>query len=141
MDKEYKKIESVIDSLSPTQLLAVAELYENGIEIGRDLFLATAYYRMAAERGVPYAQYQMAMRTSEADGALLWLHMSAMQGLPIAMKELSDRIRDTDPKMSQKWLKQYYKSRDKEGEIEWFGEVCRGEDQPEVIDGEVVIKI
>ena len=139
--KQYRKIEEVIDLLSPFQLASVADIYESGDGVAPDAVLADLYYRIAAERGVPYAQYKTAMRLSDDDGALLWLHMSAKQGFSIAMKELSDRLVRSDPKMSKKWLRRYYRSRCKIRIKQWFGKEYRGEQLPEIIDGEVVILI
>ena len=61
------------------------------------------------------------------------------------MKELSDRLRMYDPKASNRWLKRYYRNKDKHDAWRWHGkkymrEYMR-EQQPEMIDGEVVILI
>lgn len=140
-NEEYRKIEDVIDILSPSQLVSVADIYENGIGVPADTAQATRYYKMAAEEGSPYAQYQTAMRISDGDGALLWLHSSAKQGFSASMKELSDRLRETDPRASQRWLRLYYKSRDKKERRRALVKRQCDEALPEVIDGEVVIKI
>lgn len=183
MKRQYRKIEEVIDLLSPAQIAAVADIYENGegslseedwekstryykmaaemgdayaqstlanaYTIGRDVErseeLALFWYKQSAEQGNPYAQYEVAMRVSDEDGALLWLHSSAKQGFPTAMKELSDRLRIIDPRMSQKWLQRYYRNKDKHDIWRWHGKKymreCKRERQPEIIDGEVVIRI
>ena len=138
---QYKKIDEIIDMLSPSQVAAIADIYENGDGVMPDPLLAISYYRIAAERGVPYAQYKLAQLLSDEEGALLWLHMSAKQGFSVAMKELSDRLNKSDPKASKKWLRRYYRSRRKMRIKQWFGKEYRGEQLPEVIDGEVVIKI
>ena len=139
--KQYRKVEEVLELLSPMQIAVAADIYENGDGVTPALPLALSYYRIAAERGVPYAQYKTAMLTSEDDGALLWLHMSAKQGLSVAMKELSDRLVRSDPKASKKWLRKYYRSRYKTKIRQWFGKGYQEESLPEVIDGEVVILI
>ena len=139
--KQYRKVEEVLELLSPMQIAVAADIYENGYGVPPDLPLALSYYRMAAEHGVPYAQYRTAMLTSEGDGALLWLHMSAKQGFSIAMKELSDRLVRSDPKASKKWLRRYYRSRYNMKIKQWFGKGYQEESLPEVIGGEVVILI
>ena len=138
---KYRKIDDVIDILSPSQLAAVADIYENGLGISSDTVAATRYYKMAAEKGSAYAQYQLAMRISDEDGALLWLHSSAKQGFTASMKELSDRLCDVDPRASQKWLSCYYKVRDKREGCRMLCKSYSNEVIPEVIDGEVFIKI
>lgn len=140
-NEKYESVEDALEILSPAQLVAAADIYENGMLVKRNPFMAWTCYLMAAERGVPYAQYQIAMRITEEEGALLLLHSSAKQGFPIAMKELSDRLRDIDPRASRKWLRRYYKSRDNIGEKQWLGKGYNNEAMPEVIDGMVVIKL
>lgn len=183
MKKRYRKVEEVIDLLSPAQIAAVADIYENGegllpeedrekstqyykmaaemgdayaqstlanaYTIGRDVEpseeLALVWYRKAAEQGYPYAQYELGRRLHDEEGGLLWLHLSAKQGFLLAMKELSDRLRIYDPKASNRWLKRYYRNKDKHDAWRWHGkkymrEYMR-EQQPEMIDGEVVILI
>ena len=140
-NEEYRRIEDVIDLLSPDQLSAVADIYENGIGVPIDTAAATRYYKMAADGGSPYAQYRTAMRISDGDGALLWLHASAEQGFSASMKELSDRLREIDPRASQRWLRRYYKIRDKREGRRALGRCQCDEAVPEVIDGEVMIKI
>ena len=103
------------------------------------------WYRKAAEQGYPYAQYELGKRLHDEEGGLLWLHLSAKQGFWLAMKELSDRLRLSDPKASERWLKRYYRNKDKHDAWRWHGkkymrEYMR-EQQPEMIDGEVVIRI
>ena len=102
-------------------------------------------YRKVAEQGYPYAQYELGKRMHDEEGGLLWLHLSAKQGFWLAMKELSDRLRLSDPKASERWLKRYYRNKDKHDAWRWHGkkymrEYMR-EQQPEMIDGEVVILI
>ena len=183
MRKQYRKVEDVIDLLSPAQIAAVADIYENGDGLlpKEDWVKSTQYYKMAAEmgdayaqstlanaytvgcdveksealalfwyqrsaeQGNPHAQYEVAMRLSDADGALLWLHSSAKQGFPTAMKELSDRLRIIDPRLSQRWLRRYYRKRSK-CKIEningkHYVRQIRKTNMPTVIDGEVVIWI
>lgn len=140
-NKKYERVEDVLYILSPAQLVVAADIYASGIMIKRNPFMAQTCYLMAAEMGVPYAQYQVAMSLSEDEGALLWLHSSAKQGFAVAMKELSDRLRDVDPRASQKWLKKYYKRRVRSVKRHWFGKNYKNESMPEVIDGEVVIRI
>lgn len=140
-NKKYERVEDVLYILSPAQLVAAADIYENGIIVKRNPFMARTCYLMAAEQGVPYAQYQVAMRITEEEGALLWLHSAAKQGFPTAMKEFSDRLRDVDPRASQKWLKKYYKRRVRSVKRHWFGKNYKNESMPEVIDGRVVIAL
>lgn len=121
----------------------------NAYTIGRDIKksdeLALFWYKKAAEQGYPYAQYELGKRLHDEEGGLLWLHLSAKQGFTMAMKELSDRLRFSDPKASQKWLKRYYRNRDKRDAWRWHGKKYmrefKRERQPEVIGGEVVIRI
>lgn len=181
MEKQYRKLQEIIDLLSPAQLAAIADIYEDGEGVEDDPAIAIQYYRMAAEagdsyaqstlanaytigrdveqseefalfwykkaaeQGNPYAQYEVAMRTPDNEGALLWLHLSAKQGFPTAMKELSDRLREVDPRLSQRWLKKYYRKRMR-CRIEningkKYVRSLRRERLPKVIDGEVVIWI
>ena len=83
------------------------------------------------------------MRISEEEGALLWLHASARQGFTMAMKELSDRLREVDPKKSKKWLRRYYRKKDTIETLHGkkYMKSIRKMRMPEVIDGEVVIRI
>ena len=140
-NKKYERVENVLHILSPAQLVVAADIYANGTEIKRDPLMAQTCYLMAAEKGEPYAQYQISMRLAEEDGALLWLHLAAKQGFPVAMKELSDRLRGVDPRASQKWLKKYYKRRGRSAKKHWFGKNYKNESMPEVIDGRVVIAL
>ena len=183
MKKQYRKIEEVIDSLSPVQIAAVADVYENGdgalpnedwkksmqyykraaetgdayaqcrlanayatgLEVEKSAELALFWYTRSAEQGNPFAQYEVAMRVPDEEGALLWLFASAEQGFATAMKELSDRLRITDPRMAQKWLRRYYRKRNKckikniNGKN--YMRQIRNTKMPKVINGEVVIKI
>ena len=183
MKKQYRKIEEVIDSLSPIQIAAVADIYENGDgalpnedwkksmqyykraaetgdayaqcrlanayvmghDIEKSAELALFWYTRSAEQGNPFAQYEVAMRVSDEEGALLWLFASAEQGFATAMKELSDRLRITDPRMAQKWLRRYYRKRNKCKIKSINGKnhmrQIRKTKMPKVINGEVVIKI
>jgi TPR repeat protein len=121
----------------------------NAYTIGRDVEqsdeLAFFWYTKAAEQGYPYAQYELGKRLRDEEGGLLWIHLSAKQGFTIAMKELSDRLLFSDPKASRKWLKRYYRNKDKRDAWRWHGKKYmrefKRERQPEVIDGEVVIWI
>jgi TPR repeat protein len=140
-NKKYERVEDVLYILSPDQLVVAADIYASGIMIKSNPFMARTCYLMAAEMGVPYAQYQVAMRLAEEEGALLWLHSSAKHGFPVAMKELSDRLRDIDPRASRKWLRKYYKCRNRIGKGQWMGRGFKNEAMPEVIDGSVVIAL
>lgn len=119
----------------------------NTFAIGRDLKKsdeqALYWYKKSAEQGNPYAQYEVGMRISEEEGALLWLYASAKQGFTMAMKELSDRLREVDPKKSQKWLRRYYRKKDTIETLHGkkYMRSIRKMPMPEVIDGEVVIRI
>ena len=183
MKKQYRKIEEVIDSLSPVQIAAVADVYENGDgalpnedweksmqyykmaaemgdayaqcrlanayvmghDIEKSAELALFWYTRSAEQGNPFAQYEVAMRVPDEEGALLWLFASAEQGFTTAMKALSDRLRITDPRISQKWLRRYYRKRNKCKIKNFNGKnymrQIRKMKMPKVINGEVVIKI
>ena len=183
MEKQYRKVEEVLELLSPMQIATLSDIYDNGdgalasedteksimyckmavemgnayaqstlanaYTIGRDVDksdeLALFWYKKAAEQGYPYAQYELGKRLHDEEGGLLWLHLSAKQGFTMAMKELSDRLRFSDPKASQKWLKRYYRNRDKRDAWRWHGKKYmrefKRERQPEVIGGEVVIRI
>ena len=119
----------------------------NAYTIGRDITKsdeqALFWYKKSAEQGNPYAQYEVGMRISEEEGALLWLHASAKQGFTMAMKELSDRLREIDPRKSKKWLHRYYRKKDtiKTLHGKKYMKSIRTMRMPEVIDGEVVIRI
>lgn len=119
--KEYRKAEDVLDQLSPMQIATLYDFYNE------DPDKSMVYLEMAAE------------------GGLLWLHLSAKQGLWLAMKELSDRLRLSDPKASARWLKRYYRNKDKHDAWRWHGKKYmrefKRERQPEIINGEVVILI
>ena len=183
MKRQYRKVEEVLDRLTPVQIAAVADIYELGegllsisnhetamgyykmaAEVGDQYAqstLANAYaigcgveqndelalywFWLSAEQGNPYAQYEVGRRLLDCDGALLWLHASAKQGFPVAMKELSDRLRVTDPKRSKKWLKRYYRSKDKLRDAFLLGKKHlrsrKKQMMPKVVDGEVVIMI
>ena len=123
----------------------LANAYTIGRDVDKSDELALFWYKKAAEQGYPYAQYELGKRLHDEEGGLLWLHLSAKQGFTIAMKELSDRLRCSDPKASQKWLKRYYRNKDKRDAWRWHGKKYmrefKRERQPEVIDGEVVILI
>ena len=179
--KKYVNAEENITLLTPAQIAAVADIYENGegslpeedwekstryykmaaemgdayaqstlanaYTIGRDVEkseeLAFFWYKQSAEQGNPHAQYEVAMRLSDEDGALLWLHASAKQGFTTAMKELSDRLRETDPRKSKKWLRRYYRKKNTIETINGkkYVKMIRKMKRPMVIDGEVVIEI
>ena len=138
----YKMAAEMGDAYAQSTL---ANAYTIGRDVERSEELAFFWYKESAEQGNPYAQYEVAMRLSDEDGALLWLHSSAKQGFPTAMKELSDRLRIIDPRMSQKWLRRYYRNKDKHDIWRWHGKKyireIKRERQPEIIDGEVVIEI
>lgn len=123
----------------------LANAYSLGRDIEQSDELALAWYRKAAEQGYPYAQYELGKRMHDEEGGLLWLHLSAKQGFWLAMKELSDRLRLSDPKASERWLKRYYRNKDKHDAWRWHGKKyireIKRERQPEIIDGEVVIRI
>ena len=151
MRKEYKKIEDVLDKLTPEQIAAVADIYESGKGLQKcDPDAALSYYTLAATKGDPYAQiilanscndtdkklfwymqsaeqdnpyaqYEIGKRLSNEAGALLWLHNSANQGFPPAMKALSDRLLYEDPKKSKKWLRKYYRSKKSCTVRKWLG--------------------
>ena len=175
MKKEYRKAEDVLDRLTAMQIATLYDFYNedldksmvylemaaeggnayaqtilaNAYSLGCDVEksdeLALMWYRKAAEQGYPYAQYELGKRMHDEEGGLLWLHLSAKQGFWLAMKELSDRLRLSDPKASERWLKRYYRNKDKHDAWRWHGkkymrEYMR-EQQPEMIDGEVVILI
>lgn len=124
---------------------ALANAYTVGRDVEKSDELALFWYKKAAEQGNPYAQYELGKRLRDEDGGLLWLYLSAKQGFAAAMKELSDRLRNIDSKESKKWLRRYYRNRGKNDAWRWFGKKyvreLRRTVQPEVIDGEVVIKI
>ena len=177
MNSVYKKIDEVSDLLTPIQLSALADMYEDGVVVNADPELALTYYQMAADMGDPYAQsivaeryasnnedklaifwylraaeqgnphaqYVLGKLFSDEEGGLLWLHLSAKQGSQLAMKELSDRLLTIDPRQSKKWLKRYYRKRAK-NQTDTFNSkkymrLLKRERLPEVIDGEVVIRI
>ena len=104
---------------------------------------ALYWYEKSAEQGNPYAQYEVGMRISDEEGALLWLHSSAKQGFTMAMKELSDRLREVDPRKSRKWLRRYYRKKNtiKTVNGKKYMKSIRKMRMPEVIEGEVVIRI
>ena len=171
--KEYRKAEDVLDRLTPMQIATLYDFYNEdpdksmvylemaaeggnayaqtilantyilGCDIEQSDELALFWYTKAAEQGYPYAQYELGKRLRDEEGGLLWIHLSAKQGFTIAMKELSDRLLFSDPKESRKWLKRYYRNKDKRDAWRWHGKKYmrefKRERQPEVIDGEVVI--
>ena len=173
--KEYRKAEDVLDQLSPMQIATLYDIYNEdpdksmvylemaaeggnayaqtilanaycfGCDVEQNEKIALMWYRKAAEQGYPYAQYEFGKRLHDEEGGLLWLHLSAKQGLWLAMKELSDRLHCSDPKASQKWLKRYYRNKDKRDAWRWHGKKYmrefKRERQPEIINGEVVILI
>ena len=173
--KEYRKAEDVLDQLSPMQIATLYDIYSEGpdksmvyLEMAAEggnayvqTILANAYcfgcdveqnekialmwYRKAAEQGYPYVQYESRKRLHDEEGGLLWLHLSANQGLWLALKELSDRLRLSDPKASEWWLKRYYRNKDKHDAWRWHGKKYmrefKRERQLEIINGEVVILI
>ena len=175
MKKEYRKAEEVLDKLSPMQLATLYDLYSEtpdksalylemaatggnayaqtilghayslGCGVEQSEAVALTWYRKAAEQGYPYAQYELGRRLCDEEGGLLWLHLSAKQGFWLAMKELSDRLRVSDPKASARWLKRYYRNRHKRDAWRWFGKKYmrefKREQQPKMINGEVVIRI
>ena len=141
-NKYYKMSAKMGDAYAQT---VIANAYATGIDVERDDELALFWYKQSAEQGNPFAQYEVAMRVPDEGGALLWLYASAKQGFATAMKELSDRLRITDPRMSQKWLRRYYRKRNKckiqniNGKN--YIKQIRKMRMPKVINGEVVIKI
>lgn len=183
MEKQYRKVEEVLDLLTPMQIATLSDIYDNGdgalasedaeksimyckmaaemgnayaqstlanayiigVDVEKSEELAMFWYTKAAEQGNPYAQYELGKRLRDEEGGLLWLHLSAKQGFTIAMKELSDRLLFSDPKASRKWLKRYYRNKDKHDAWRWHGKKYmrefKRERQPEVINGEVVIWI
>ena len=104
---------------------------------------ALYWYKKSAEQGNPYAQYEVGMRISDEEGALLWLHASAKQGFTTAMKELSDRLREVDPRKSRRWIRRYYRKKNTIETVNGkkYMKSIRKMRMPEVITGEVVIKI
>ena len=173
--KEYRKAEDVLDQLSPMQIATLYDIYSEdpdksmvylemaaeggnayaqtilanaycfGCDVEQNEKIALMWYRKAAEQGYPYAQYEFGKRLHDEEGGLLWLHLSAKQGLWLAMKELSDRLRLSDPKASERWLKRYYRNKDKHDAWRWHGKKYmrefKRERQLEIINGEVVILI
>ena len=121
----------------------LANAYTIGRDIKKSEEQALYWYRKSAEQGNPYAQYEVGKRISEEEGALLWLHLSANQGFTSAMKELSDRLREVDPKKSKKWLRRYYRKKNTIKTIKGkkYMKQIRKMKMPQVIDGEVVIRI
>ena len=123
----------------------IADAYAVGDIMQKSEADALMWYKKSAEQYNPYAQYQYGKRISDDDGGLLWLHLSAHQGFPLAMKELSDRLRTLDPRMSQKWLKRYYRTKNKSNAEIWLGKKYlrerRRQRMPELLEGEVVIRI
>ena len=123
----------------------IADAYAIGDIMQKSEADALVWYQRSAEQYNPYAQYQLGKRLSDDDGGLLWLHLSADQGFPLAMKELSDRLRTLDPRMSQKWLKKYYRNKNKSNAEIWLGKKYLRERRrqriPELLEGEVVIRI
>ena len=105
MKRQYRKIEEVIDLLSPAQIAAVADIYENGEGSlpEEDWEKSTRYYKMAAEMGNAYAQstlanaYTIGRDVERSDElALFWYKQSAEQGNPYAQYEVAMRLSDED---------------------------------------------
>ena len=123
----------------------IADAYAIGDIMQKSVADALMWYQRSAEQNNPYAQYQLGKRLADDDGGLLWLHLSADQGFPLAMKELSDRLCTLDPRMSQKWLKRYYRNKNKSNAEIWLGKKYlrerRRQRMPEVLEGEVMIRI
>lgn len=122
----------------------LADAYASGIGVEKNGEWALYWYMRAAEQENPYAQYQVALRVADADGALLWLHLSAKQGFPCAMKELADRLLSIDPKRSSRWLRRYYRTKNKCTPKQIDGRSARRPRKscmPQVRNGEVVIRI
>ena len=121
----------------------LANAYSIGRDIKKSEEQALYWYKKSAEQGNPYAQYEVGMRISDEEGALLWLHASAKQGFTMAMKELSDRLREVNPRRSRKWLRRYYRKKNTIRTINGkkYMKSIRNMPMPEVIDGEVVIEI
>ena len=121
----------------------IADAYAVGDIMQKSEADALMWYKKSAEQYNPYAQYQYGKRISDDDGGLLWLHLSAHQGFPLAMKELSDRLYRYDPKLSQKWLKKYYSKRNKCKLKNFCGKTylkeLRHEHLPKVFCGEIVV--
>ena len=127
----------------PYAQTVLANSYLTGKHIKKDETQALEWFRRSAEQGNPYAQYEVGMRVTDGDGSLLWLHSSAKQGFTSAMKELSDRLREVDPKRSKKWLQRYYRKKNTIETINGkkYMKQIRKMKMPEVINGEVVIEI
>ena len=101
--KQYRKIQEVIDLLSPAQLAAVADIYEDGEGVEDNSKIAIQYYRMAAEAGDSYAQstlanaYTIGRDVQQSDEfALLWYKKAAEQGNPYAQYEVAMRTPDNE---------------------------------------------
>lgn len=121
----------------------LANAYAIGRGVKQSDEQALYWYEKSAEQGNPYAQYEVGMRISDEEGALLWLHSSAKQGFTTAMKELSDRLREVDPRKSRRWLRRYYRKKNTIETVNGkkYMKSIRKMRMPEVIDGEVVIRI
>lgn len=121
----------------------LANAYAIGQGVKQSNEQALDWYKKSAEQGNPYAQYEVGMRISDEEGALLWLHASAKQGFTTAMKELSDRLREVDPRKSRRWLRRYYRKKNTIETVNGkkYMKSIRKMRMPEVINGEVVIRI
>ena len=121
----------------------LANAYSIGRGIKKSDEQALYWYKKSAEQGNPYAQYEVGMRITDEEGALLWLHASAKQGFSTAMKEMSDRLRRIDPGRSKRWLRRYYRKKNKIENINGkaYMRSIRKMPMPRVIGGEVVIRI
>ena len=111
-DARYKSASKALDYLKKAgqaghveALYMLGEVYQNGIEVEKDLNHAFGYYLMAALKGEKKSQYQIGRLyyagrgvPQDYENALKWLGRSANQGYVLAQQELAN-IRLNNPKI------------------------------------------
>lgn len=97
--KKYVTAEDNIDMLTPAQIATLADIYEEGDGVERDVLIANNLYWWSAELGDPYAQSVLANAFTIGrdikkgdEQALFWYKKSAEQGNLYAQYEVGMRI-------------------------------------------------
>lgn len=111
-----------------TALLQVGAMYDSGLTLPQDDSLATSHYRRAASNGMAEAQYRLALRHLNGQGAkrsksqaMFWLQSAATKGHAVAQSHLG-RIYfkglgfPRDEALGLKWLLKAADQKDPEAE-------------------------